>query len=66
MVKTVLRVEHVHHSPVDWLHYNYTCVEICLLVGVPYDPIYKCSEKVSFSELNDLGRILIGLGRLSV
>ena len=66
MIQSVLRIEHVYHTSVDRLDYNYSCIEVSRLVGVPDDPIYECAEEVSFSELNDLCRVLCGLGRLSV
>ena len=66
MVKSILRVEHIHHSPVDRLYDYNTCVEVCLLVCVPHDPVDKCPEEISLTELDDPGRILIDLGSRSV
>ena len=66
MIKTVLRIEHIDHSLCNRLHHDNARIEVGPLVCIPYDPVYECSEEIALTELNDPGRILIGLSRLSV
>ena len=66
MIKTVLSIKHIHHTLNDRLYYYHASIEVCLLVGVPDYPIYKCSKEVTLTELNHFSRILVNLCGLSV
>ena len=53
MIEAVLTVEPVYHTLSQRLHYNDRAVEVGLLVHVPHDPIYECTEEVTLAKLND-------------
>ena len=56
MVQAVLSVQPVHHTLLNGLYYYHTAVEVGLLVHIPDNPIYECTEEVTFTELNHLFR----------
>ena len=56
VIKTVLTIEPVYHTLSQWLHYDNRTVEVGLLIHVPYNPIYECTEKVTFTKLDDFLR----------
>ena len=56
MIEAVLGIEPIHHTSFYRLHYDNRTVEIGLLVHIPDNPIYECTEEVAFSELNNLFR----------
>jgi len=53
MIKPVLPVHPVDHTALDGLNYHNRRVEIGLLVHVVDDPVYKGTQKITFSKLND-------------
>ena len=58
MIQAILGIQHVHHTFLDRLdHYN-SPVKVRLPVEVPYYPVYKSPEEISFPELDYLFRIL--------
>ena len=56
MVQTILGIEPVNHTSFNRLYNDNGAVEVGLLVHVPDNPIYKCTEEVTFTELNHLFR----------
>jgi hypothetical protein len=66
MIKAILRIEDIDHSPFDRLDHDYSGIEVCLLIGIPYDPVDKCPQEVAFSELNYLFGITDGACRISI
>ena len=53
VIEAVLPVQPVNHTTSQWLNYNDRTVEVGLLVHIPYNPIYECTEEVTFTKLND-------------
>ena len=53
VIEAVLTVQPVNHTTSQWLNYNDRTVEVGLLVHIPYNPIYECTEEVTFTKLND-------------
>jgi hypothetical protein len=53
VVKTILTIEPVDHTSIEWLYNNYRTIEVGLLVHVPDDPINECTEKIALAKLND-------------
>ena len=60
MIEAILLVKHVHHSFLDGLYDHDGSVEIGLLVRFPDDPLDERAEEITFSELDDL--LSVGLG----
>ena len=56
VVQAVLTVQPLYHTLVDRLYDNDTTIEVGLLVHVPDNPIYECTEEVSLTKLNHLFR----------
>ena len=58
MVQAILRVQHINHSPVDRLDHYDTAVETHFLIHFLDNPIHECTEKITFTELDDPFRML--------
>ena len=56
MIEAVLGIEPIYHTFLYRLHNDNRAVEVCLLVHVPDNPIYKRAEEVAFAKLNNLFR----------
>jgi hypothetical protein len=56
VVKAILGVEPVYHTSFDRLYDYYATVKIGLLVHIPDNPIYECTEEITLTELNHLFR----------
>ena len=54
VIEAVLTVQPLYHTFLDRLNDSYRTVEVRLSVHVPYNPVHKCAEEVTFTKLNDL------------
>ena len=53
MIETVLTIQPIYHTASQWLNDNDRTVEVGFLIHIPYNPIYECTEEVTFTKLND-------------
>jgi hypothetical protein len=53
VIEAVLAIEPLYHTTLDRLNNNNRSVEVSLLVHIPDNPIYECTEEVTFTKLDD-------------
>ena len=53
MIETVLAVEPVDHTTLDGLYHHYRGVEVCALIHVVDNPVYKGTQEIALTKLND-------------